>query len=97
MIYTLKVKNETLGEWVNEAVTPGINFGWAPAPARLLAFAKRDGGPIVLLDEAGHRQELTGAKSAFLPAWSDDGKRIAWLERKDRKKYQLTVADIAAP
>jgi hypothetical protein len=97
VIYALKVKNETLGEWVNEAVTPGANFSWAPAPLRLLAFTKRDGGPIVVIDDAGRKQELAGAKSAFLPAWSSDGKRLAWLERKDKKKYQLTVAEIAAP
>jgi hypothetical protein len=94
MIYALKVKTETLGEWVNEAVMPGVNFGWAPAPLRLLAFTKREGGPIVLLDEAGRRQELAGAKAAIFPAWSADGKRIAWLERRDKKKYQLTVADV---
>lgn len=97
VIYTLKLKNETIGEWTNEAVTPGINFTWAPAPLRLFAFAKRDGGPIVVLDDAGRKQELTGAKAAVLPAWSDDGKRLAWLERKDKKKYQLTFADIAVP
>src|SRR5262249_45305963 len=94
VIYALKVKNETLGEWVNEAVVPGVTFGWAPAPLRLPAFVKRDGGPIVVLDEAGRKRELTATKSAFFPAWSSDGKRIAWLERKDKKKYQLTVADI---
>jgi hypothetical protein len=96
MIYTLKVGDVTLGEWSNEAVTPGVNFTWAPAPLRLLAFTRRDGGPIVVLDEAGRRRELTAANGAFFPAWSSDGKRIAWLERKDKKKYQLTVADITA-
>jgi hypothetical protein len=96
-IYALKVKNETLGEWVNEAVVPGANFAWAPAPLRLLAFTKREGGPIVVLDEAGHKQELIGAKAAGFPAWSADGKRMAWLERRDKKKYQLMTADIATP
>jgi hypothetical protein len=96
VIYALKVGEITLGEWANEAVTPGVNFSWAPAPLRLLAFTRRDGGPIVVLDDAGRRQELTGAKAASFPAWSSDGKRIAWLERKDKKKFQLTVAGIAA-
>lgn len=94
-IYALKVKSETIGEWVNSGVTPGTNFSWAPAPMQLLAFARRDGGPIVVLDAAGTKQELSGTKSALLPAWSGDGKRMAWLERKG-KKYQLTVADISA-
>src|SRR5207244_12419473 len=36
-IYTLKLKGATLGEWTNEAVVPGPNFGWAPAPHRSMA------------------------------------------------------------
>jgi hypothetical protein len=81
---------------VNEPVTPGTNFSWAPAPTVMLVFAKRDGGPLVLLDAAGRKQALTGAKTAFLPAWSNDGARIAWLERKDRKKFDLMVAEVSA-
>ncbi len=94
-IYSLKVKGETIGEWTNEVVSPGTNFTWAPAPMKLFAFSKRDGGAINVLDNSGHRQELSGAKSAVLPAWSDDGKQIAWLEKKDRKHYDLTIADVS--
>jgi hypothetical protein len=61
----------------------------------MIAFARRDGGPLIVFDDAGQKQELTAAKSAFLPAWSDDGKQIAWLERKDKKKYDLTIADVS--
>jgi hypothetical protein len=97
VIYTLKLGNEVLGEWINEPVIPGLNFGWAPAPLQFLAFTKRDGGPIVIVDQGGKKQELAGAKTAILPAWSDDGKQIAWLERKDRKKFVLTVASVSTP
>ena len=95
-IYTLKLGGETLGDWVNEPVTPGTNFSWAPAPMAMIVFAKRDGGPLMLVDASGRKQELAGARSAFLPAWSNDGARIAWLERTDRKKFQLMVADVSA-
>jgi hypothetical protein len=94
-IFTLKVKNESIGEWANEAVVPGANFSWAPAPLQFIVFAKRDGGPLVVVDDGGRRQELAGARAAFFPAWSADGKRLAWLERIDKKKYQLTIADVA--
>jgi hypothetical protein len=94
-IYTLKLNGEALGDWINEPVMPGTNFSWAPAPMTMLVFARREGGPLVLLDAAGRKQPLTGAKAAFLPAWSNDGTRIAWLERKDRKKYDLMVAEIS--
>jgi len=95
--YALRLKGETIGEWVNEAVIPGANFSWAPAPMSMIVFAKRDGGPLVVLDEAGRKKELAGAKAAVLPAWSTNGGQIAWLERKDKKKYQLMVADISRP
>jgi hypothetical protein len=95
-IWALKVDGETIGEWVNEAVTPGSNFSWAPAPAHLLAYTRRDGGPLLLLDDQGRRTTLAGAKNASFPAWSDEGTRIAWLEKKDRRKYDLMIAGIAA-
>ena len=94
-VYTLRVKGESLGEWINEAVVPGVNFGWAPAPAALLAYTKRTGGPIVVLDEQGHKQELSGPKDAIVPAWSENGARMAWVERVDRKKLNVMVADIS--
>ncbi len=95
-IWSLKLKGTTLGEWINEGVTPGINWGWAPAPLKLIAFTKRDGGPLMVMDEQGRKQELAGPKNAVLPAWSPDGMKLAWLERKDRKKFDLVVADISA-
>lgn len=95
-IWSLKIKGETIGEWVNEAVTPGSNFSWAPPPARLIVYAKRDGGPLSLLDDTGRKQPLAGAKNASFPAWSDDGARIAWLEKKDRRKYDLMIAGVSA-
>jgi hypothetical protein len=72
---------------------PWTNFSWAPAPFQLLAFARREGGPIIVLDAAGSKQELSGTKAALLPAWSSDGKRLAWIERKG-KKYQLTTSEL---
>jgi hypothetical protein len=95
-IYTLKLKGETIGEWVNEAMTPGINWSWAPAPHRIMVFAKREGGPLMLLDDSGRRHDLDVAKLAVLPAWSDSGSQLAWLERKDKKSYELIVADVSA-
>jgi hypothetical protein len=95
-IWALAINNETIGEWVNEGVTPGLNFSWAPAPAHLIVYAKRDGGPLSLLDDRGRKQALAGAKNASFPAWSDDGEKIAWLEKKDRRKYDVMVAGISA-
>lgn len=95
-IWALKIKGETIGEWVNEGVTPGVNFSWAPAPAHLIVYAKRDGGPLSLLDDSGRKQALNAAKNASFPAWSADGGRIAWLEKKDRRKYDVMIGNVSA-
>jgi len=93
-IFALTLRGETIGEWSNEAVTPGSNFSWAPAPLQMIAYAKRGGGPIIVLDNRS-KYELAGVSGALLPAWSANGKRIAWIERKDKKTYQLMLADIS--
>jgi len=98
LVSDLSVKGDVIGTWVNEPVIPGVSFGWAPQALHALAFTKRDkkdGGPIFVLDATGQKQELAGARNALLPAWSDDGKRLAWLERKDRKHFELMIADVS--
>jgi len=93
-VYTLKARGEIIGEWVNQSVVPGLNFGWAPPPRQLLVFARLDGGPLVALDNQGRRTQLQGADKALLPAFSDDGTKLAWLERTDKKHYALTIANV---
>ncbi len=95
-VAALKLRGETIGEWRNEVVTPGSNFSWAPAPYHLLAYARRDGGPIVLLDDEAGRQQLTVAKSALLPAWSSSGHELAWLERRSKSQFDIVIAPISA-
>jgi hypothetical protein len=95
-IYDLKVKNELIGSWVNEPVITGSNYTWAPKPLRFIAYAKRGGGPLVVLDESGSKQELKGARSVVLPAWSDDGRRMTWLEKTGKKKYALMIGDVSS-
>ncbi|HZP48178.1 MAG TPA: hypothetical protein VFB07_06580 [Vicinamibacterales bacterium] len=98
LVSDLKMKNELIGTWVNEPVVPGLTFAWSPESLHLLAFARRDkkdGGAIAVLDASGQKQELAGPKNAILPAWSDDGKHFAWIERKDKKKFELMAADIS--
>jgi hypothetical protein len=94
-IFDLKVQSEIIGEWINEAVVPGVNYSWAPAPHHLIAYAKKGGGPLMLLDDQAHKQTLSGAKEAVLPAWSDSGAQLAWLEKKDKKHYDVMTAAIA--
>lgn len=93
-IYTLSLKGEMLGEWKNEVVVPGLTFGWAPAGFGLVAFASSS-GDLVLMDEQGRKQKLAGTRDVVLPAWSDDGARIAYLSKSGRKTLTLYLTDVA--
>lgn len=95
-VWTLTLKGEWLGEWVNTAVVPGYTFGWAPVGRKAIVFVNR-GGRLVLMDEAGRKKDLDATASALLPGWSHDGRSLAWLERTGRKKFVLKTATVEMP
>jgi Tol biopolymer transport system component len=49
------------------------------------------------MDYEGHKQEIASSKSALLPAWADDGKRLAYLERTGKNKAVLKIVDVTRP
>jgi len=93
LIITLLLKGEVLGQWKGEPFVPGLTFGWAPAGLDAVAFAGQD-GRLMLMDEEGRKQKIETTKDVRLPAWSIDGDRLAWVEKQDRKKFRIQVADI---
>jgi len=95
-VVTLKLRNEVVGEFVNAPALPGTTFGWGPTGSGLIAFVPPD-GTVVLMDAQGRKQEIAGSKGAYLPAWTTDGKRLAYLEKSGRKKYVLRVVDVTMP
>lgn len=92
-VWTLRLKGEVLGEWVNEPVVPGLTFGWAPEGHNLIAFASRD-GRLVLMDEQANKRPVENTRDVVLPAWSPGADRLAWLERQGRKKAVVKVASV---
>jgi hypothetical protein len=94
--YTLKLKGEVVGEFVNAVAIPGLTFGWGPAGTGLIAFSNPD-GRIVIMDDQGRKQEISSSKSTLLPAWTDDGKRLAYLQRTSKDKVALHVVDVTQP
>ena len=95
-VVSLKLKGEIVGEFVNAPALPGTTFGWGPTGSGLIAFAATD-GKLFLMDAQGRKQEVPGSKGVYLPAWTMDGKRIAYLEKSGRKKFVLRVVDVTMP
>ncbi len=92
-VVTMSFKGQVVAEWMNETPQPGMRFGWAPAPMGVLAYTDPD-GRLVLIDREGHRQIVPGALHALLPAWSLDGKRLLFLQKKGATLYLLMVATV---
>jgi len=92
-VVTLRLKGQVIGEFVNTAAIPGLTFSWGPANSGLVAFVGQD-GKVVIMDALARTQKLAGSTSALLPAWTADGKRLAYLEKKGRSKLTLHIVDV---
>jgi dipeptidyl aminopeptidase/acylaminoacyl peptidase len=91
---TLKLRGVPIAELTDAPFIPGLTFGWAPAPMGMLAYV--DGGKhLMLIDRDGRKREAPGAHDVALPAWSPDGRQIAYLQRMNKSKYLLMIADIS--
>jgi hypothetical protein len=93
-VIDLRLKGEVIGHWENEPMAPGLTFGWSPKGTTAIAYANT-AGRLVIMDEQGRKHEVDSS-NVLLPAWSDDGTKLAWLERVDKKKYRLMVAPVGA-
>lgn len=93
-VHSMKLKGETIGEFVNSVIVPGLTFGWGPKGTQVIAYSQVKGGKLHVMSADGKKQEVPGTKEALLPAWSQDGKKLAWLQRDGKKKFVLKVAEI---
>ena len=91
VVYTLK--GETIGEFVGQQALHGYTFGWSPAAQGLMAYGNQ-AGRLTLMDRQGQRQEIDGTKSVILPAWSNDGSKIAFLQKNGKNKYDVFVVTV---
>lgn len=90
-VHTMRLHAETIGEFVNTVIVPGLTYGWAPEGTKLIAYAAQKSGRVIVMDETGGKTEVPGSKDAILPAWSQDLGRIAWLQKQGRRTYALNV------
>ena len=93
-VITLKLKNEVIGEFVNHPSVPGLTYGWGPKGTGLIAYADLKSGRLALMNLAGDKQKIDGTRDVVLPAWSDSGEQLAYLEKRGRTKFALFVASV---
>jgi WD40 repeat protein len=86
---TLWLLGWRIGEWTNGDPFAGENFSWGPVGSGAILFI--NDGMLTLMDQFKHRTKIAPAKGMTLPAWSSDGRRIAFLEKTGRRTYRLMV------
>ena len=92
-VVTMRFKGQVVGVWTDEAPVPGMRYGWAPAPMGVLAYSdstKR----LALIDRDGHKAVVPGTADVILPAWSADGSRLVYLQKKSAQLYLLMAVDV---
>jgi dipeptidyl aminopeptidase/acylaminoacyl peptidase len=92
-VVTLTVKGENVGEFVGVQFLAGYTFGWAPAPLAMIAYGNQ-AGHLAVMDQQGQKQDVDGTRNVVLPAWSNDGSKIAFLQKAGKNKYDLFVVTV---
>ena len=87
-VVRLVLLDQEIASWTNERVIPGLRFGWGPEGSGALVHVGTK-GELLFLDQAKRRHSAARVKDALLPAWSDDGGRVAFLQKVGRKKYAV--------
>jgi hypothetical protein len=90
---TLRLLGVEIGNWINGAPMAGETFGWGPIGSAALVFVDRP-GRLIFMDKDKRRHVVGGVKGAWMPAWSPNGTRVAFLQKAARKKYRLMSASV---
>jgi hypothetical protein len=92
-VFSLTSKGEPVGEFINQQFLPGYTFGWSPAAQGMMAYVNQ-AGRLALMDQQGQKQQIDTTRNAILPAWSNDGSKIAFLQKNGKNKYDLIVVRV---
>jgi hypothetical protein len=82
-----------IATWTNERPYPGARFSWGPSESGALVCVG-DKGQLVFIDQRKQKKVMSSTKDAVLPAWSADGRRVAYLQKAGRKKYLVVWAPV---
>jgi hypothetical protein len=92
-VITLRLRSETVGEYVNTQFIPGYTFGWAPQSFGTYIAYQGGDGRLGVMDHQGSKIIVPDTKNVLLPAWADDGRTIAFVE-KSGKKFDVYVVEV---
>ena len=92
-VVTLTLKGETVGEFVGVQFLPGYTFSWSPEAMAMMAYAN-PAGHLAVVDRQGQKQQIEATRNVILPAWSDEGSKIAFLQKAGKNKYDLFVVTV---
>jgi len=87
----LLLRGHVIGEFVDEAIFPGYTFSWSPESFGMIVFRSPGGGRLTIMNAEGETQTIEDSRDISLPAWSESGNAIAYLEPAGRKKLALKV------
>jgi len=87
----LLLRGHVIGEFVDEEIFPGYTFSWSPESLGMIVFRAPGVGRLTIMNAEGETQTIEGGKDISLPAWSESGNAIAYLEPAGRKKFALKV------
>jgi len=95
-VVRLSFLGQEIAAFVNETKpVPGTRFSWGPDRSGALVFLG-DKGELIFVDRKKHKRKVPDVKDAFLPAWSPDGGRVAYLRRTGRNAYSLMWLAVTA-
>jgi WD40 repeat protein len=92
----LKLLGQEVGYFLNNVAFGGITFGWGPSGSGAIAFVDEK-GRVGLFDREKHRRMVPNTKDATLPAWSPDGRRVAFIQKDGKRMYRLMMVTITPP
>jgi hypothetical protein len=64
---------------VNAEIAPGRSYAWALPPLPLFAYVNEK-GRLMVMNHEGRTREVKGLKKPLVPAWSESGWRLAWVQ-----------------
>jgi hypothetical protein len=91
---TMKLRGQLISEFVNTEAVPGLMFGWAPEGLAAVAYGDRK-RHLVIQERSGRRHQIRDTQNVLLPAWSDDGKTLAWIEQRAQGVFSLRAVRLA--